>query len=125
MRRYSPYRISAIVLIAGWIPLVVTAAHQLATQNWHLPTLVWLALVYGIFGPLVTTNVLWFTAVSRVGPSRATLFANMQPFFAAIFALLVLSESLSRLQVAGGLAIGAGIVFAYRSEPVPVEPNAE
>ena len=45
-------------------------------------------------GPLVLTNVLWFTAVGRVGPSRATLFANIQPFFAAVFAVLLLSEHL-------------------------------
>ncbi len=125
MRRYSPFRISAVVLLLGWIPLVITAAHQLSVQSFHLHWLVWAGFTYAVLGPLVTTNILWFTAIDRVGPARATLFANAQPFFAAIFALLVLSESLTRLQVAGGLAIGAGIVFAYRSEPVPVEPNAE
>ena len=36
MRRHSPYRISAIVLVLGWIPLAITASHQLATQNWDL-----------------------------------------------------------------------------------------
>jgi drug/metabolite transporter (DMT)-like permease len=125
MRRYSPFRISAVVLMLGWIPLVLTASRQLAVQDFHLGWLVWAGFAYAVLGPLVTTNILWFTAIDRVGPARATLFANLQPFIAAIFALLVLSESLTRLQIAGGFAIGAGIVFSYRREPTPPAPGGE
>ena len=109
MRRYSPFRISAIVLLAGLVPLVASAIGQLSTQDFSLGWLTWVALGFAIVGPLFLTNILWFTAISRVGPSRATLFANMQPFFAALFALVILSESLTWVQVAGGLAIGAAI----------------
>ena len=73
-------------------------------------------------GPLVITNLLWFTAIDRVGPSRASLFANLQPFLAAVIALLLLDESLTRLQVAGGLLIAAGIVFSRGRRPPP-EPT--
>ena len=34
MQRYSPYRISAFMLIVGSIPLLVSAARQLAEQDW-------------------------------------------------------------------------------------------
>jgi len=61
-----------------------------------------------VLGPLVVANLLWFGGISRVGPSRAAVFANLQPFIGAIFALLILSESITRLQIAGGLAIAAG-----------------
>src|SRR5262249_10777755 len=65
------------------------------------------------------TNILWFTAIDRVGPSRAALFANLQPFFAVLFALVLLSERLDRWEIVGGLAIAAGIVLerVRRSEP--------
>ena len=33
MRRYSPYRVSAIVLMIGWVPLVATSSVQLAHQG--------------------------------------------------------------------------------------------
>jgi drug/metabolite transporter (DMT)-like permease len=113
MRRYSPYRISAIVLVAGCLPLLVLAAKQIASQDFaSLGALAWAAIVFATLGPLVLTNVLWFRAVHDVGPSRATLFANVQPFIAAVFALLILSERLTPLQVAGGFAIGAGILLA-------------
>jgi drug/metabolite transporter (DMT)-like permease len=68
----------------------------------------------------VTTNVLWFRSLDRIGPARATLAANLQPFVAAVFALVLLSESMSLLQVAGGGLIGVGILLARRRRAVPV-----
>jgi drug/metabolite transporter (DMT)-like permease len=114
MRRYSPYRISAIVLVIGWIAVAATGSHQLASQSFHFGWEIWALLVFAVLGPLVLTNILWFKAVARVGPSHATLFANAQPFVAVIFAVLLLSEHLSWLQVAGGVAIGIGIWLARR-----------
>src|SRR5437588_8732525 len=120
MRGYSPYQISAFVLVVGWIPLVATGVGQLRSQDWGaVGWLDWVCLGYALLGPLVLTNVLWFTAIDRVGPSRATLFANLQPFVAAIFALAILSERITPLQVAGGLAIGAGIVLSRGRRPQP------
>ena len=60
------------------------------------------------------TNVLWFRAIHAVGPWRASLFANLQFFLAAVFAVLLLSESISTVQIVGGLAIAAGILLAPR-----------
>ena len=45
------------------------------------------------------TNVLWFRSLHRIGASRATLVANLQPFVAAVFALVLLSERMTLLQV--------------------------
>jgi drug/metabolite transporter (DMT)-like permease len=63
--------------------------------------------------------VLWFRAVAAVGPSRATLAANIQPFIAAVFALVLLSEPLGALQLVGGVLIGAGILLARRPTALP------
>ena len=88
------------------------------------PTLlVWIGFAFAVVGPLFVTNLLWFSAIDRVGPSRASLFANLQPFLAAIVALLLLSEEITGVQVAGGLAIGAGIILAPR-QAAP-QPPAE
>jgi drug/metabolite transporter (DMT)-like permease len=119
MRRYSPYRISAIVLLVMCVPLVAASSGQLGSQDYgSLGWPVWLGLAFAIVGPLTLTNVLYFTAVHRVGPSRATLFANLQPFVAAVFAFLILSEHLHWLQLAGGITILVGILLERRSRPV-------
>lgn len=119
MRRYSPYRLSAIFLVAVSIALLAAGAPQLADQSLDLSGLVWLSFAYAVIGPLVITNLLWFSAIDRVGPSRASLFANLQPFLAALIALLLLHENLTRLQVAGGMLIAAGIVFSRGRRPPP------
>ena len=122
MRRYSPFRISALVLALGWAPLALVSLPQVARQDFSFSGTVWLGFAYAVIGPLFLTNILWFTAVDRVGPSHATLFANLQPFIAAIFAMILLSERLTAIQLAGGFAIAAGIVLARRSSiTAPVE----
>ncbi len=114
MRRYSASRISTIVLPATCVPLTLTALPQLADQDWNLGWAVWLCLAFATLGPLVATNVMWFRSLDRIGPARATLAANLQPFVAALVAVVLLSESLGLLEVAGGLLIAAGIVAARR-----------
>jgi drug/metabolite transporter (DMT)-like permease len=120
MRRYSPFRISALVLAVGWVPLALVGLPQTTAQGFSYGWLTWLAFGYAVVGPLFLTNILWFTAIDRVGPSRASLFANLQPFFAVVFALLILSEHLNRWEIAGGFAIAAGIVLERSRRPVPV-----
>jgi drug/metabolite transporter (DMT)-like permease len=124
MRRYSPFRISALVLGVGWIPLAVTGARQTLSQGFHFGWLTWVGFAYAVVGPLFLTNILWFTAIDRVGPSRAALFANLQPFFAVLFALVLLGEHLNRWEIVGGLGIGAGIVLE-RTRQRPQEPPGD
>jgi drug/metabolite transporter (DMT)-like permease len=114
LRQYSVWRISAGALLIGSVPLLVTATPQIVDQRWDLGALVWAAFAFAVFGPLVLTNFLWFTAIERVGPSRATLVTNLQPFLAALFAVSLLSEELTWLQIAGGVAIGIALLIARR-----------
>jgi drug/metabolite transporter (DMT)-like permease len=114
LRLYSVWRVSAGALVMGSIPLLITAAPQIADQSWDLGALVWAGFAFAVLGPLVLTNFLWFTAIERVGPSRATLAANLQPFLAALFAVALLSEELTWIQVVGGIAIGAALLLARR-----------
>jgi drug/metabolite transporter (DMT)-like permease len=121
MTRYTASRISAYALSIGAVLLLIAGAPQIASQDYSsLPTLVLVAYVFAVLGPLFLTNLLWFNSIERVGPSRASLYANLQPFLGAIFALLLLSESMSAIQVAGGLLIAAGILLSRGREPVLV-----
>jgi drug/metabolite transporter (DMT)-like permease len=121
MQRYSPFRISFVVLSATTILLGLAGSRQLG-GDWPGGGLLWLGFAFAVLGPLVLTNVLWFRAIDAVGPSRASLFANLQFFLAAIFAVLMLSESISTVQIVGGLSIAAGILLAPRGRPVVAVP---
>jgi drug/metabolite transporter (DMT)-like permease len=118
MTRYTASRISAYTLAIGAVLLLTAGAPQLASQDYAaLPGLVWVAYVFAVLGPLSLTNLLWLNSIEQVGPSRASLYANLQPFLGAIFALLILSESITALQIGGGLLIAAGIVLSRREQP--------
>jgi drug/metabolite transporter (DMT)-like permease len=112
LARYSALRVSAVAFTIGSIPLLLVGLPQLTSQDYGLGATIWVLYAFAIVGPLVTANLLWFGGISRVGPSRASVFANLQPFLAAIFSLLILSEPLTRVQVAGGLAIAGGILLS-------------
>ena len=121
LQRYSTLRVSAVAFTIGTIPLLLVGAPQLARQDYHLPATIWLLLAFAIVGPLVVANLLWFGGISRVGPSRASVFANAQPFLAAIFSLLILCEPLGRLQVVGGFLIACAILISR----IPTRTRAE
>lgn len=123
MRRYSPFRISALVLLAGWVPLAAVGSVQVSAQAFSFSGLTWLGFGYAVVGPLFLTNILWFTAIDRVGAARASLFTNLQPFFAVFFALLLLSERLRSLEIVGGVLIFAGIALERARRPITRAPE--
>ena len=114
MRSYSPSRMSAVVLPLAWIGLLIVGWPQTADQDWDLGWTIWGLLLFATLGPLVLTNVLWFRSIHRIGANKATLAANLQPFVAAVLAVILLSEPLSLLQILGGVLIAAGILVVRR-----------
>lgn len=127
MGTYSPSLASAIVLPAAWVGLLLVGLPQTADQEWDLGWEIWALLLFATIGPLVVTNVLWFRSIHRIGANKATLAANLQPFVAAVLAVILLSEPLSWLQVAGGVLIAVGILAVRRRaspRPVVLESDA-
>ena len=114
MERYSASRISAVVLSLTWVLIALVGFPSDGGAGLRPGRQVWLLLAFATLGPLVLTNVLWFRSLHRIGASRATLVANLQPFVAAVFALVLLSERMTLLQVIGGIMIGSGILAARR-----------
>ena len=113
-RTYSVTRISAVVLPCTWALLALAGIPQIRDQDWSLGRDIWVLLLFATIGPLVLTNVLWFRSIRRIGANRATLVANLEPFVAAVLAVVLLSEPLGLLQILGGVAIAGGIVLARR-----------
>lgn len=119
MGRYSASRISAVVLSGTWLLVVLVGFPQAAGQDYAVGWWVWALLLLATFGPLVLTNLMWFRVLYRIGASRATLVANLHPFVAAVFALILLSERMNAVQVLGGALIAGGILTARRRPPAP------
>jgi drug/metabolite transporter (DMT)-like permease len=115
MVSYSPYRLNAMVTLVGSAPLLIAATPQLAGEDWsQIPTLGWLSFLYSAVVAYLFTNMIWFRAIHRVGATHAAVYANLEPFLGALFAVFVLSEHLGPLQIAGGVVIGLGILIARK-----------
>lgn len=119
MDRYSPYRVSALVLVATAVALGAAGAGQTADQELGLGWELWALFAFAVLGPLVVTNVLWYRSLHRIGAARATLAANLHPFVAVVFAVVLLSETITLVQLAGGLLIALAIALGRRRPLAP------
>ena len=108
--RYSAARLSAWMMLIGGLMLTPLGVPQLVSQNWSavhgLDIGAW---TYSAIFPLVVTNLLFFSALRRIGAARATLYMYLQPFLGALFAAALLGERVTAVEVAGGVVIVAGV----------------
>ena len=129
MERYSAYRVSTFMMLAGTAMLVPFAVPSLATQDFgRVPLPAWGALAYSTIFAVALTNILYFTGIHRVGAARAAVFMYLESFLGVLFAALLLGERVTVVQLAGGLVVTGGVVVgrrgtALRRLPVPVEPG--
>lgn len=123
---YSPYRISAITSLGISFPLLAIGAPGMATMDWGaIGGLAWGALAFTTVPGFIVSNVLWISALGASGPNRASLYVNLQVFGGAAVGVLLLGESLSLLQVLGGVVIAVGIVLSIRRWRSPRSAIAE
>ena len=115
VRRYSVHRVLAYQMIVGTAFLIPFAVPSLLTQDYRLVSPAgWGALAYAVFFSGIVANLLYFSGMSRVGPSRATMFQYLQSFMAVLFAVLLLRESVTPVQLLGGGIVVSSFVLNRR-----------
>jgi drug/metabolite transporter (DMT)-like permease len=116
LRRYSALRILTYEMLIGTAMLVPFAVPGLVAQDYARVTLAgWGSLAYAVVFSGIVTNLLYFTAIGRVGPSRAAVYQYLQSFLAVLFAVILLGEHVSLVQVLGGVVVVGSIVFGRSS----------
>jgi drug/metabolite transporter (DMT)-like permease len=71
-----------------------------------------LALAYlGIFGSSITF-ILFARGIRELGASRANIFANLIPVFAAVTSFFILKEEMPLLKVTGIIVVVAGLILS-------------
>ncbi len=119
LRRYTAWRILTFEMLVGSGLLLPIALPSIAAQDFGRVTLEgWASLGYAVVFTGVVTNLLYFTAIGRVGPSRAAMFGYLQSFLGVLFAVALLAERVTALQLAGGLVVIGGVLLS-RSHGAP------
>ena len=101
-----------VMLSAAVVFAVITAVRGPA-----LPTAAtgWFALLGMALVSTVTAIVAFFAGLERIGPAEASTVSTMEPVVTVILAAVVLGESISAGQVAGGTMILVAVLLLARA----------
>jgi drug/metabolite transporter (DMT)-like permease len=110
--RVDGLTLSAVTMTGGVIPMLIVAAPSLLATRWgSIGIAGWAAVAYSGVLALVVAYLFWYRGVRVLGPTRASMYSNLQPMFAMAAAWAVLGESPRVLQVAGALCIIGGLLL--------------
>lgn len=113
LRRHSPLRTTAWAMVGGALLLAIPAAVQSQGLDWTaIRADAWAGLAFSAFIPAGVANVLVFSAIRLLGPTRVTVFQFLVPFIAVMLGAIFLSEPVRAEQLLGGAVIVLGLVVA-------------
>lgn len=124
---WSTYTIMMKVFFPNESPIKITAySHSLTTITFFLLSYkdlirsfdhsysngVWFGVLFS--GALVigVSYFLWNYGVKIVGPTKASIYANLPPFVSAIAGWILLNERITFIQLAGGFLIIFGLTYS-------------
>ncbi len=76
----------------------------------------WLAIIAIALISTVLAFVTFFAGLKRIGPTSASTFSTFEPIVAVVLAALVLGETISPVQLVGGVLILTAVVLLARSD---------
>jgi drug/metabolite transporter (DMT)-like permease len=110
--RLSGINVGAYSLAGGAVFVTVIGIPQILTTNWStVPVTVWSAIIYSGIGALVVGNLIWYYGVSKIGPTRVSMFSNLQPLVALTVAWIALGEVPTIWQGLGAGSIMTGLII--------------
>lgn len=111
--RVEPIQLHAIGMVGGMIPLAFVTPAALSGAAWGQVSLTtWLVVAYSSWLSMVLVYLFWFRGVKILGPTRTSIYSNLQPVVAIVFAWGVLHEAPTVWQGIGAATIIAGIVLS-------------
>jgi len=110
--RLSGITVGAYSQAGGAVFVMLVGIPAIARTPWTtVPAPVWGAIVYSGIGALVIGNLIWYYGVSRIGPTRVSMFSNLQPLVALAVAWIILGEVPTVWQGLGACSIMSGLVI--------------
>lgn len=110
--RIDGLTLSAVTITGGLVPMLAVAAPVIVATPWaRVGTPAWLSVAYSGLLALVVAYLFWYRGVRTLGPTRASMYANVQPLFAMAVAWAVLDEVPRLMQLAGAACIMSGLLL--------------
>ncbi len=116
LERHSPLKVTTYTMTVGTLLFVPFGIPSLYRLPWsEIPWTAWLGTIYSFAFALSAAYLFWYYAVSRVGPTRTAVYANLIPAVALLVSWLALGETMQPKQLAGAAVIFLGIYLVRRS----------
>jgi len=127
LKRYSdhvaPWYLGGYTMLGGAIVMAVVGLPAIMSTNWSAaPWGVWLALMYATFIAMVIAYLLYYRGLKILGPTRTSMYSNLQPLVAMGLAWLMLHEAPTVAQTTGAALIVGGLLLARLQIFEPAEP---
>lgn len=114
-QRVDAVQVAAWTLVGGVVPLSVIATPALMRVEWAAVTpLTWASVFYSGVMAMVVAYLLWYRGVHRIGPTRTSMYGNLQPIVAVIVAWVALGEVPTVFQGAGAATVIGGLYLSRR-----------
>ena len=113
LRHVQPAVTTLYMALSG---LLIIIPFTIAGDAWALPQpdyVSW-AILSGAVLTFAVAFLAMFSGVGMIGASRAAMIMNLEPIFTIALALLLLSETLGYLQLAGAALVISAIVVSQQ-----------
>ena len=113
LRRHSPLRTTAWAMVGGSLVLLGPGVLQAVGLSWGTVRAdAWAGLLFSAFIPAGIANVVVFSAIRLLGPTRITAYQFLVPFMAVLMGAAFLSEPVRFDQLLGGFVIVLGVAIS-------------
>lgn len=112
LRRYSIARVSfwaAGLGLFGLLPIAFLERQKTVPSG--IPSWTGILVLISGLGAIGLTNFLWYGGTYRLGPSRGSLYAFLQPFAGALLAVAILGDRIGVAELFGGVLVIIGIII--------------
>ncbi len=113
--KYGAFHVSSLTVMCGAILFVPPGV---ASLTWFDVTTIsasnWIGILYLALGTSVVSYILWYYAIGKYDTTKVAVFANAQPIFTAILAVIILGQPLTSTFVIGGVITIAGVLLTQK-----------
>jgi drug/metabolite transporter (DMT)-like permease len=113
--RVDMVQLNSLTMMGGMIPLLFVTPAAITGTVWSgLSFFTWLVVAYSSVLSMGIVYIFWFGGVRVLGPTRTSVYANLQPVVAILFAWVALHEAPTLWQGLGAATIITGIMLSRR-----------
>ncbi len=118
MNKYNAYHLTTWVFAIGWLFVFPAGISEAITIDWKvLPLKIVLEILFVVICTTFLTYLLSMYALKKVSPVAVSSFIYLQPFLAALIAVILGSDTLSASKIIAGMMIFTGVYLVSNFSP--------